>query len=126
MTWGRYRIRDFRDHGDEMSVEDVIVKSSNIGTARMALMIGGEASAGVPQAAGAFRDDVARDAGGRHGAAASAAALVGHRDDDGELRPWHFGEPDAPCRRLCDDRERRTQGGADATGARDERAPASR
>jgi len=42
MTWGRYRIRDFRDHGDEMSVEDVIVKSSNIGTARMALMIGGE------------------------------------------------------------------------------------
>ncbi len=42
MTWGRFRIRDFRDYGDEMSVEDVIVKSSNIGTARMALMIGGE------------------------------------------------------------------------------------
>jgi len=42
LTWGRFRIRDFRDYGDEMSVEDVIVKSSNIGTARIALMIGGE------------------------------------------------------------------------------------
>jgi len=42
MTWGRHRIRDFRDYGDEMSVEEVIVKSSNIGTARMALMIGAE------------------------------------------------------------------------------------
>ncbi|MDJ1008050.1 MAG: penicillin-binding protein 2 [Paracoccaceae bacterium] len=42
MTWGRHRIRDFRDYGPELTVEDVIVKSSNIGTARMALMIGGE------------------------------------------------------------------------------------
>ncbi|MEL7462178.1 MAG: penicillin-binding protein 2 [Pseudomonadota bacterium] len=42
MKWGRHTIRDFRDYGDEMSVEDVIVKSSNIGTARMALMIGAE------------------------------------------------------------------------------------
>jgi cell division protein FtsI (penicillin-binding protein 3) len=40
MLWGKFKIRDFRDYGDAMSVEDVIVKSSNIGTARMALMIG--------------------------------------------------------------------------------------
>ncbi|MCY4333093.1 MAG: penicillin-binding protein 2 [Litoreibacter sp.] len=40
MRWGRYRIRDFRYYGDEMSVTDVIVKSSNIGTAKMALNIG--------------------------------------------------------------------------------------
>jgi cell division protein FtsI (penicillin-binding protein 3) len=40
MTWGRYRIRDFRNYGPELSVSDVIVKSSNIGTARIAGMIG--------------------------------------------------------------------------------------
>jgi len=40
MEWGRFKIRDFRDYGDELSTTDIIVKSSNIGTARMALMIG--------------------------------------------------------------------------------------
>ncbi len=40
MTWGRFRIRDFRNFGPELSVSDVIVKSSNIGTARIAGMIG--------------------------------------------------------------------------------------
>ncbi|MEO0991799.1 MAG: penicillin-binding transpeptidase domain-containing protein, partial [Pseudomonadota bacterium] len=38
---GRHRIRDFRNYGPELSVTDVIVKSSNIGTARLALEIGG-------------------------------------------------------------------------------------
>ncbi|MEM9582700.1 MAG: penicillin-binding protein 2 [Pseudomonadota bacterium] len=40
MRWGRYKIRDFHDYGKTLSVTDVIVKSSNIGTARMALNIG--------------------------------------------------------------------------------------
>ncbi len=42
LTWGKYRIRDFHDYGKELSVTDVIVKSSNIGTARIAIMIGAE------------------------------------------------------------------------------------
>lgn len=42
MTHGRHRISDFRDHGPELSVTDVIVKSSNVGTARIALQIGAE------------------------------------------------------------------------------------
>ncbi len=42
MTWGRYRIRDFRNYGPELSVTDIMVKSSNIGTARLAMMIGGK------------------------------------------------------------------------------------
>ncbi len=37
---GRYRIRDMRNYGDRLSVTDTIVKSSNIGTARMAQAIG--------------------------------------------------------------------------------------
>jgi cell division protein FtsI (penicillin-binding protein 3) len=42
LRWGKHRIRDFRNYGDEMSVTKVIVKSSNIGTARIAQMIGAE------------------------------------------------------------------------------------
>ncbi|MEM1352688.1 MAG: penicillin-binding protein 2 [Pseudomonadota bacterium] len=42
LRWGRHRIRDFRWYGDEMSVTKVIVKSSNIGTARLAQAIGVE------------------------------------------------------------------------------------
>ncbi len=42
LKWGTHRIRDFRDYGDAMTVQDVIVKSSNIGTARVAMMIGPE------------------------------------------------------------------------------------
>ncbi len=42
LKWGKHRIRDFRRYGPAMTVEDVIVKSSNIGTARIAMMIGPE------------------------------------------------------------------------------------
>ncbi len=37
MKWGRFTIRDFRNYGPRLSVTDVIVKSSNIGTARLAI-----------------------------------------------------------------------------------------
>lgn len=40
LTWGKHKIRDFSDHGRELSVTDVIVESSNIGTARIAMEIG--------------------------------------------------------------------------------------
>ena len=42
LKWGRYSISDFRDYGPNLSVEDVVVKSSNVGTARIATMIGKE------------------------------------------------------------------------------------
>ena len=42
LRWGKHKIRDFRNYGKALSVEDVIVKSSNIGTARVAMMIGPE------------------------------------------------------------------------------------
>ncbi|MEO3414927.1 penicillin-binding protein 2 [Roseovarius sp. CAU 1744] len=42
LRWGKHRIRDFHDFGKELSVSGVIVKSSNIGTARIAQMIGAE------------------------------------------------------------------------------------
>lgn len=42
MTWGRHRISDFRNYGPELSVSKVIEKSSNVGTARLAIDIGAE------------------------------------------------------------------------------------
>ncbi|KRS16247.1 peptidoglycan D,D-transpeptidase FtsI family protein [Roseovarius indicus] len=42
LTWGKFRIRDFHDYGSQLSATKVIVKSSNIGTARVAQMIGAE------------------------------------------------------------------------------------
>ncbi len=43
MRWGRFTIRDFRNYGPRLSVTDVVVKSSNIGTARLAIEQGSRA-----------------------------------------------------------------------------------
>jgi len=40
LRYGSHRIRDFSNYGPELSVTDIVVKSSNIGTARMAMQIG--------------------------------------------------------------------------------------
>lgn len=40
LRWGKFRIRDFRNYGNEMTVSRIIEKSSNIGTARLAQQIG--------------------------------------------------------------------------------------
>lgn len=40
IRWGRFEISDFRNYGNEMSVTKVMVKSSNIGTARMMQAMG--------------------------------------------------------------------------------------
>ena len=42
LTWGRFRIRDFHDYGPKLTATDVIVESSNIGTARIAMQIGAD------------------------------------------------------------------------------------
>lgn len=42
MTIGKYRIRDFQNYGKQLSVADIIVKSSNVGTVRIAQMLGVE------------------------------------------------------------------------------------
>jgi len=40
IRFGKYAIRDFHFYGNELTVEKIIVKSSNIGTARIAQMLG--------------------------------------------------------------------------------------
>ncbi len=40
LRWGKFRIRDFHNYGPRLSMTDVIVKSSNIGTANVAVKIG--------------------------------------------------------------------------------------
>lgn len=56
MIWGKFKIREFENHnyGPLLSVSDVIAKSSNVGTARIALMIGGERQQTFLRALGLF------------------------------------------------------------------------
>jgi len=42
MIWGKFRIHDFHNYGPTLSVTDVIVESSNVGTAHIVQMIGPE------------------------------------------------------------------------------------
>lgn len=55
LRWGRHRIRDFHNYGKELTVTKVIVKSSNIGTARIAQMIGVERQKQFLEALGFFK-----------------------------------------------------------------------
>lgn len=43
MKWGRFTIRDFHNYGPRLTVEEVIVKSSNIGAAHIAIGMGAAA-----------------------------------------------------------------------------------
>ena len=40
MKWGRFTIRDFHNYGPRLTVEDMLVKSSNIGAAHVGLAMG--------------------------------------------------------------------------------------
>ena len=42
MFWGKYRIHDFHNYGAQNTVTDVVVKSSNVGTAHIIGMVGPE------------------------------------------------------------------------------------
>ncbi len=56
MYWGKFKIKEFENHnyGSALSVSDIIAKSSNVGTARVALMIGGERQQTFLRALGLF------------------------------------------------------------------------
>ncbi len=43
LIWRNFKIRDFRDYGPRLSLRDVIVKSSNVGIARLAMGMGDQA-----------------------------------------------------------------------------------
>ncbi|SES14839.1 cell division protein FtsI (penicillin-binding protein 3) [Tranquillimonas rosea] len=56
MKWGRYTIKEFqgKNYGPLLSVSDVIAKSSNVGTANIALDIGGERQQDFLESLGLF------------------------------------------------------------------------
>ncbi len=54
MRIGKYRISDYHNYGPQLSVTDVIVKSSNVGTVRIAQMIGAERQKAFLQKLGFF------------------------------------------------------------------------
>ncbi len=54
LRWGKFTIRDFRNYGNRMSVAKVVIKSSNIGTARIAQEIGAERQQAFLRSLGLF------------------------------------------------------------------------
>ncbi len=54
LVWRNFRIKDFRNYGPQLSLRDVIVKSSNIGSARLAASIGAEAQQDILRQLGMF------------------------------------------------------------------------
>ena len=54
LKWGEFTIRDFHNYGRELSLTDVIVKSSNIGAARLALAAGADAQQNMLERLGFF------------------------------------------------------------------------
>lgn len=54
LRWGRFRINDFHNYGAQLSLLDVIVKSSNIGTANLAKDMGTEVQQDFLQKLGFF------------------------------------------------------------------------
>lgn len=54
LVWGRYKIKDYSKHDPQMTVRDVIVESSNVGTARMALTSGATAQQDMLKKLGFF------------------------------------------------------------------------
>lgn len=54
LRFGKFRIKDFGDYGKALSVTDVVVKSSNIGSARLALKAGGGAQQAFLDSLGLF------------------------------------------------------------------------
>lgn len=54
LRWGKFKIRDFHNYGPQLTLTKVIVKSSNIGTARMAQLIGAARQQGFLRDLGFF------------------------------------------------------------------------
>ena len=100
MRYGRFTIRDFHDYGARLTVEDVLVKSSNIGAAHIGMMLGSGAAAGVLQEGRASRRFAGRAVRGGEDGAAAAGALDRPFDRDDLLRPRHGGDAAASRRGL--------------------------
>ena len=54
MFWGKYRINDFHNYGAQLPVSEVIVKSSNVGTAHIIGMVGPERQQAFLKSLGLF------------------------------------------------------------------------
>lgn len=54
MYWGRFKINDFHNYGPSLSVRNVIIKSSNVGTAHIAQRLGGPRQKAFLESLGLF------------------------------------------------------------------------
>ena len=100
MRYGRFTIRDFHDYGPRLTVEDVLVKSSNIGAAHIGMMLGATRQQAFFEQDRPPRRLAGRARRGRPHRAAAAGALDRPLDHHHLLRPRHGGDAAAPRRRL--------------------------
>ncbi len=121
MKYGKFTIKEFENHnyGPMLSVADIIARSSNVGTAHIAMMIGGERQQAFPEIAGPVRSLAGGTGRGEICPAAAPRPLARDRDDHRRLWPWRLGQPDESGHRLCHHRQWRHQGDADAVEADD-------
>ena len=85
LRYGRFTIHDFHATHRVLTVPEVFTHSSNIGTARMALMVGVAGPSGLSEEDGPARSAAHRIAGKRRAARAQALGRTEHDDD--RLRP---------------------------------------
>ncbi len=95
LRYGRFTIHDFHATHRVLTVPEVFTHSSNIGTARMALMVGVAGSPGLPEEDGPARPPAHRTAGERRAAGAEALERAQHHDDRVRAGPQRR----AACRR---------------------------
>ena len=107
MRYGRFTIRDFHDYGARLTVEDVLVKSSNIGAAHIGMILGATRQQDVLQEDRPPRRLAGRARRGRPHRPPPAAALDRPLHHHHLLRPRHGGDAAAPRRRLRHPRQRR-------------------
>ena len=117
----RHLIRDHRPENRWLTLPEILIHSSNIAAAKLAVDVGAERQKSFLDAFGMFPADAARVVGAR--LAHRAPALVRAHNDDGGLRPRARGDAAASDRELRNARQRRHRGDADASEARAGRAP---
>jgi cell division protein FtsI (penicillin-binding protein 3) len=109
MKWGKFTIKEFKDknYGPKLSLLDVIVLSSNVGTANTALQIGGERQQAFLKSLGFFEATPIELIEAPGAKPLIPGPLVGDCDDHHIVWPRPFGQPFASGRRLWGDCERR-------------------
>ena len=100
MRYGRFTIRDFHNYGARLTVEDVLVKSSNIGAAHIGMILGATRQQDFFKRVGLFDASPVELVEAGRTAPLLPPPLDRPLHHHHLLRPRHGGDAAAPRRRL--------------------------